>query len=91
MKAHNYQYGKLDFEISFWDRQFYHDNMTEAAENAEGAVEIGWAIRPAWTDTLYVFPIINGQIDWQVYPQHAALIPDEVQEVANQLYREFTK
>lgn len=87
MKTNRYhfQYGKFEFEINFWDQEFYRAHSIEPTEAAEGALEIGWCAKPGSVEMLYIFPIIKGQIDWQAFPTHAALIPDGVQEHTNQL------
>ena len=86
MKTSNFKYGSLNFEINLWDKEFYYHVMKlNPVENVEGAVEIGWCLKPTEIELLYVFPIINGQIDWQTYPENAILIPEDVQEQAKQI------
>lgn len=82
---HYFQYGKFEFEINFWDQEFYRTYSVEPVEAAEAALEIGWCAKPASVEMLYVFPIINRQIDWKAFPSHAALIPDDVQAHTDQL------
>ncbi len=87
----NFKYGKLDFEINIWDKKEYYEVMAlYPVQNAEGAVEVGWSIRPAYIETLYVFPIINGQIDWQsTEDTENIFIPDSIKNKAVQLHKDF--
>ena len=81
----NLKYGKLDFEINIWDEKKYRTTFGASSQNTEGAIEIGWAVPPAEIETLYVFQIIDGQINWN-HPENV-FIPDDIKEQAIQLHK----